>query len=97
MIALSSQKRSAVGLEKRALNQAAREIMLAQSSDWGFLINTRQAIQYSEMRIVRHIQWAKKLLKQVEKGSIDRGFLSTLEYIYNIFKKDMDFRIFSKE
>ena len=96
MIDLATERKEATGLEKRALNQAARELMLAQSSDWGFLIKTRQAIQYSETRIARHIHWTGELLQQIRRGAVDEEFLSTLEQANNIFAEDMDFRIFSR-
>ena len=96
MTRLAEEKSRATGLEERALNQAARELMLAQSSDWGFLIDTKQAAHYSQMRIVRHIHWAEELLRQVQDKSIDERLLATLEYAHNIFSKDMDFRIFAR-
>ncbi|MGA1874580.1 MAG: 1,4-alpha-glucan branching protein domain-containing protein, partial [bacterium] len=96
MIHLASEKKEAAGLEQRALNQAARELMLAQSSDWGFLISTRQASQYSMMRIRRHIYWAEELLQQIQHGRIDRDRLSTLECAHNIFQEEMDFRVFAR-
>lgn len=38
------------GLEREALNQAARELLLLQSSDWAFLITTGQASDYAIKR-----------------------------------------------
>ncbi len=96
MINLASSKRHAEGIEKRALNQASREIFLAQSSDWGFLIQTGQAVRYSEMRIVRHLIRAKELLRQVQEGQINSTFLKSLESADTIFNQDMDFRVFCK-
>ena len=96
LINLASEKRSADGLVRRALNQAARELFLDQSSDWGFLIQTGQAVRYSEMRIVRHLSWAKELLTQVRKGEIDRILLESLEGANTIFVQDMDFRVFCR-
>jgi len=49
------------------------------------------------MRIVRHIHWAEKLLRQVQDKAIDERLLATLEYAHNIFSKDMDFRVFSRQ
>jgi len=97
MSRLASERYAATGLEERALNQAARELMLAQSSDWGFLIETGQAVHYSQMRIKQHLDWADQLLQQVQSGSIDERLVATLEYAHNIFSKDMDFRIFSRQ
>ena len=80
----------------RALNQAARELFLAISSDWGFLISTGQAVRYSEVRTIKHIDRCKELLRQIGEEKFDMEFLCTLETADNIFNKDMDFRTFSR-
>ena len=80
----------------RALNQAGRELFLAISSDWGFLISTGQAVRYSEVRTIKHIDRCKELLRQVNESNIDMSYLCTLETADNIFDKDMDFRTFSR-
>ena len=40
MITLAQEHKNATGLMKDALNQAARELLLAQSSDWAFIMTT---------------------------------------------------------
>lgn len=92
MTNLAKDKENLSPVEGRALNQATREIMLAQSSDWGFLIKTRQAIRYSEIRLVRHLHWAKQLLQQVQQGAVDQETLTLLEYADNLFPGEVDFR-----
>ena len=42
-------------LEERALKQMARELLLAQSSDWQFLITTGSAVDYATERLRDHI------------------------------------------
>ncbi|MDR0867888.1 MAG: DUF1957 domain-containing protein [Planctomycetota bacterium] len=76
----------------RALNQMVRELFLAISSDWGFLISTGQAVRYSEVRTIKHIDRTKELLRQIEENKIDLGYLCTLELADTIFNQDMDFR-----
>src|SRR5262245_58884553 len=39
------------GLIGRALNQAARELLLAQSSDWAFIMKTATAVKYACDRV----------------------------------------------
>jgi len=58
---------------KRALDQAARCLFLAGASDWGFLIETGQAVRYSEVQILRHIDRARELLRQVESARSTRS------------------------
>jgi 1,4-alpha-glucan branching enzyme len=43
------------GLKRRILNQAGRELLLLESSDWPFLISTGQAKQYSAQRFNEHV------------------------------------------
>ncbi len=84
-------------LKRRALNQAARELFLAGASDWGFLISTGQAVRYSELRIVRHIDGAKELMRQVAAGRIEESYLALLEDADTILPfGDMDYRVFCR-
>ena len=45
------------------LAQAARELLLAQSSDWQFIISTGEAADYAEKRIKIHISDCARLLR----------------------------------
>ena len=96
MTALATEKKAAEGIEKRALNQAARELMLAQASDWTFLISMDQSSRYAEVRLVKHIDRCKELLRQIEAGQIDATYLKTLESTDILLKDDMDFRVFCR-
>jgi 1,4-alpha-glucan branching enzyme len=46
---------------RRILAQAARELLLLQSSDWQFLISTVHARDYAELRFDSHYQAFMKL------------------------------------
>lgn len=81
----------------RALNQASRELFLAISSDWGFLISTGQAVRYSECRTVAHVDRCKELLRQIEASDLSMTYLCTLEAADTIFSQDMDFRTFCRD
>lgn len=82
----------------RALNQAVRELFLAISSDWGFLIETGQAVRYSELRITVHAARARELMRQIENDCIDLTYLCTLEAADCIFAfDDMDFRVMARD
>ncbi|MHA7751692.1 1,4-alpha-glucan branching protein domain-containing protein [Paenibacillus chondroitinus] len=50
------------GLQIRALNQAARELMLAQSSDWTFILDADTVTSYAVKRIETHLASFHKLL-----------------------------------
>ncbi|MDQ6939571.1 MAG: DUF1957 domain-containing protein [Verrucomicrobiota bacterium] len=69
----------------RTLKQLARELLLAQSSDWAFLIKTGTAKHYAAQRTRNHIQRFNKLYDQLMAHSIDPTFLSDCESRDNIF------------
>jgi 1,4-alpha-glucan branching enzyme len=58
------------------LAQAARELLLAQSSDWQFIISTGAAADYGERRFREHCSDTEELVGALEDGSqaaLDRG------------------------
>ena len=50
MVTLAHQHPDAQGLERRALDQAARELLLAQASDWAFIMKTGTMVEYAKKR-----------------------------------------------
>ncbi len=80
----------------RALNQAARELMLAQSSDWPFIMSTGTTVPYATRRFEEHITRFEHLRTAVQAGRIDLPYLEAVEGADNIFP-DIDYRIFASE
>ncbi|HTA44750.1 MAG TPA: glycogen synthase GlgA [Bryobacteraceae bacterium] len=76
---LSAASTQATGLALRALNQAGRELLLAQSSDWAFMINSGEMKNYATERTKSHLLRLHSLSKQLETGSIDEALLCSLE------------------
>ena len=70
---------------KRALKQAARELLLAQSSDWAFLIKTKSAPEYATRRTTDHLIRFNRLYDQLDSGQCDFDFLGECEERANIF------------
>ncbi len=56
---------------RAVLNQAAREVLLLQSSDWPFLITTGQAREYAIQRFTRHVDRFNELADSLESGKPD--------------------------
>jgi 1,4-alpha-glucan branching enzyme len=81
----------AEGLTKRALDQAVRELLLAQASDWAFMINAGTTVEYASSRTRGHLSRLRRLLSDVDADRIDEDWLSTIEGQDNIFP-DLDFR-----
>ncbi len=65
-------------IKKLALNQCARELLLAQSSDWLFIITNGTMVDYAKKRIKDHIGRFTKLYYDIKKGSIDEVFLKQI-------------------
>jgi 1,4-alpha-glucan branching enzyme len=51
------------------LEQAARELLLAQSSDWQFIISTGAVVDYAERRFTQHADDAELLIGVLEDAS----------------------------
>ena len=82
---LANEYKSGTSLENtRLLNQMLRELLLAQSSDWAFLITTQTAVEYSVQRTKEHISNFFELEKMIN-SDIDYQLLEELEYKNSIF------------
>ncbi|MDY7022101.1 MAG: glycoside hydrolase family 57 protein [Cyanobacteriota bacterium] len=80
-------------LERRALNQAARELLLAQSSDWAFIMSTGTMVPYAVRRTQSHLMRFNKLFEDVLQEKIDSGWLDKVEAIDNIFPS-IDYHVY---
>ena len=85
MVEVVGKHPEARGLARRALDQAAREILLAQASDWPFIMKTGSVPEYAKSRFVSHLGRFRALLCQVEEGAVDPIFLGQLEEADGIF------------
>lgn len=72
-------------IKYRALNQAARELFLAQASDWAFIMKTGTMVDYAHKRTKDHIGRFTRLYEDIKNDSIDSEWLKNLEYTDNIF------------
>lgn len=80
-------------LEYRALNQAARELFLAQTSCWPFIMFTKTMVGYAEKKISDHTYRLFKIYEDIKHGSIDEEWLNEIEGRDNIFK-NVDYRVY---
>ncbi|HYL21206.1 MAG TPA: 1,4-alpha-glucan branching protein domain-containing protein [Gemmatimonadales bacterium] len=55
------------------LAQAARELLLAQASDWQFIISTGAVVDYAERRFTLHCDDAERLIKTLAGGELEAG------------------------
>jgi 1,4-alpha-glucan branching enzyme len=80
-------------LENRILNQLARELLLAQSSDWAFQIYQGTTVQYSSRRFESHIHRFDLLANMFEQNEFNEELLREIESRDNIFA-EIDYRIY---
>jgi 1,4-alpha-glucan branching enzyme len=73
------------GLTDRVLKQLARELLLAQASDWAFLIKTGTAKHYATKRVTDHLLRFNRLYDDFVGGHVDEGFLANCEWRDNLF------------
>lgn len=81
-------------LETRALNQAARELLLAQSSDWAFILKTGTMVEYATRRVRDHVEAFRALEAGLRRSAVDAEALSRRESYANIFP-GLDYRVYS--
>ena len=83
-------------IQKRALNMLGRELLLAESSDWAFLITVGTAVSYAKERQTFHINAFNKIYNEILNNNIDETFLDYLEQRDSIFPF-LNYNIFTEE
>jgi len=86
--------RPAGSLEDRTLRQAGRELMLAQASDWPFIITEGSTEEYARRRFHDHVNRFHDLLHGLESRQIDPSRLAALEYMDALFP-ELDYKLFA--
>jgi 1,4-alpha-glucan branching enzyme len=93
MINLARKFHNASGIVRRALNQALREILLSQHSDWAFIMDSSTAAGYAQKRFEEHILRFNNLYQSIISGNISESWLREIEEKDRIFK-DIDYRVY---
>ena len=93
MIALVQSFPNAEGTMRWTLDQAARELLLAQSSDWAFIMKTGTSVDYAVKRFKTHIHRFNRLADMAEHNTYDENYLREVTARDSLFP-DMDYRVF---
>ena len=80
------------GLKQRALNQAAREALLSQASDWPFIMHAGTAVPYAVSRVKDHVANVAHVYDALSRGTIGTEWLTRVERQHNLFP-DLDYRV----
>jgi 1,4-alpha-glucan branching enzyme len=75
----------ALQFANRVLKQLARELLLAQSSDWAFLMKTGTAREYAARRTTDHLSRFNRLHDQLVTNTVNEEFLCECESRDNLF------------
>jgi 1,4-alpha-glucan branching enzyme len=94
MVELADRFREPSSLQRRALNQAAREVLLAQSSDWAFIMKTGTMVEYAVKRTRDHIERFTRLYYNLLEDRLDLDWLAQIEYLDNIFP-EVDYQLYA--
>jgi len=78
-------------LQTRAINQALRSLLLAQASDWPFILKSGTTAEYAKKRLNDHLARFNYLHHCIRKNRINERYLAALEVMDDIFP-DIDFR-----
>jgi 1,4-alpha-glucan branching enzyme len=73
------------GPPARALRQAGRELLLAQSSDWPFILRNQTTPEYARRRVHVHLDRFARLAAMLESGRIDIEALAAIETQDDLF------------
>lgn len=95
MVELAQRFPGSEGMLRRALNQAARELLLAQSSDWPFIMATGTMVDYAVRRFKTHMSNFKGIYQQVTECRLEDDWVADLESRHNIFP-DIDYRVYAE-
>ena len=81
-------------LQERMLKQAARELLLAQASDWPFILRTGTSPDYARRRVKEHLLRFTRIYEQLASGQLDPGWLKQVEWRDNLFP-DVNYRFWA--
>ncbi|MFP4154024.1 MAG: glycoside hydrolase family 57 protein [Alkalispirochaeta sp.] len=73
------------GLKERALNQAAREVLLSMASDWPFIMNARTVVSYAERRVKEHLRNFTRVYDALSQRNMGTEWLTAVEKKHPLF------------
>lgn len=79
------------GLKERALNQAAREVLLSLASDWPFIMNAKTVVPYAERRVKEHLLNFTRVYDALSQRNMGTEWLTVVEKKHPLFP-DFNYR-----
>ena len=84
------------GLKERALNQAARELLLAQASDWPGFLHNQECTEYAKNQAESALRNFTTIYESLGSSRISTEWLTDLERRHNIFP-NINYRVFRRK
>lgn len=81
-------------VSQRILKQMGRELLLAQASDWAFIMNAQTAVEYANKRTRVHLHRFHRMAAWIQTKKVDFELLCEYEAKDNIFPEDIDPSLF---
>jgi 1,4-alpha-glucan branching enzyme len=96
MIELAERFPDDSGLKERALNQAARELLLALSSDWSKMLYKQESAEYARNQIEGSLRNFTTIYEALGSNYISTEWLTGLEKRHNLFPS-INYRVFRRK
>ena len=96
MVEIAERFPDNTGLKERALNQAAREILLMLSSDWSTMLFKQENADYARNRIESSLRNFTTIYEALGSNYISTEWLTNLERRHNIFP-NINYRVFRRK
>lgn len=96
MIELAERFPNETGIKERTLNQAAREILLAQCSDWAKQLYRQDSACYARNKVENSLRNFTTIYEALGSSYISTEWLTSLERRHNVFP-DINYRVFRRK
>lgn len=96
MVEIAERFPNSTSLKERALNQAARELLLALSSDWSKMLYKQESAAYARSRIESSLRNFTTIYEALGSNYISTEWLTQLEKRNNIFP-NINYRVFRRK
>ncbi|MCL1959875.1 MAG: DUF1957 domain-containing protein [Spirochaetes bacterium] len=96
MIELAERFPDDTGIKEHALNQAAREIIIAQSSDWSSMLYKQDSTEFARNQAENALRNFTTIYEALGSNYISTEWLTTLERSHNIFP-NINYRVFRRK
>lgn len=94
--AIGTRNRPLHARDNRILKQMARELLIAQASDWPFIMRTGTSPEYAVKRVKTHLSRFYTLEAMLDAPTLDEETLQAIEYADRIFP-DIKVELFKGE